>query len=383
MKCALKREERGSESGHAHSWHWWLGRLNFFEQIIQRFSWDFLLANCIYRPPFSPPSPDMEDSLTSMSSMRSVEAPPSSLEFPSDEETDCAQQANTGEEREVPRDTLVQSNATCGPPREYLLPPAPTFPRNPPPRSSPAYHPSTEGNLLAQVWYFAAQATHIPHNKVGKLARRVIIRIAKVLRNEAFSLEIVRDVVSRCHRTQAEGLLDRVVTAREKPTSGSREGSTQSQSAEKKKKRGSEQAASRGKEEEKISAQTSTQSYSPFPNVVMGKKREVKETSPHAGVASAKEGIVAVESRRLSGYGSDDSYRSAVSDLSGEEREEKRDSEKGGGRGEGQGAQSSSGASSDGKSEERQSKSSASGNSADTVKLPRWVWLLVHCRIGV
>ena len=70
-------------------------------------------------------------------------------------------------------------------------------------------------NLLMQIGYFAARATHIPHRKLGKLARRVIIKVSKVLRDDPSSLEVVHDIVARCHRTQAEGLLDRVLQARE------------------------------------------------------------------------------------------------------------------------------------------------------------------------
>ena len=83
---------------------------------------------------------------------------------------------------------------------------------------SPSPMPAAvENNLLMQVWYFAAKATHVPHRKLGKVAQRVIIKIAKGLQDDPASLEIVHDVVSKCHRTQAEGLLDRVLHAREKP----------------------------------------------------------------------------------------------------------------------------------------------------------------------
>lgn len=74
-----------------------------------------------------------------------------------------------------------------------------------------------EKNLLMQIGYFAARATHIPHRKLGKLARRVIIKVSKVLRDDPSSLEVVHDMVARCHRAQAEGLLDRVLQARETP----------------------------------------------------------------------------------------------------------------------------------------------------------------------
>ena len=72
-----------------------------------------------------------------------------------------------------------------------------------------------ENNLLMQMWYFAARASQVPRAKVGKLVRRVIIKVAKILRDDPLSLEVVHDVVARCHRIQAEGLLDRVLQARE------------------------------------------------------------------------------------------------------------------------------------------------------------------------
>ncbi len=84
----------------------------------------------------------------------------------------------------------------------------------PVPNSSISFS-QVENNLLMQIWYFGAQATHVPHNKLSRLARRVIIKIAKILRDDPASLEVVHDVVGRCHRTQAEGLLDRVLQARE------------------------------------------------------------------------------------------------------------------------------------------------------------------------
>ena len=84
--------------------------------------------------------------------------------------------------------------------------------------SSPSPMPAAvENNLLMQVWYFAAKATHVPHRKLGKLAQRVIIKIAKGLQDDPVSLEIVHDVVSKCHRTQAKGLLDCVLQARTQP----------------------------------------------------------------------------------------------------------------------------------------------------------------------
>ena len=323
--------------------------------MIQRFSWDFLLANCIHHPPFEPHC-DPEDSLTSMS-VGSLETQPLSLDVHSDEEG-----GREGEEQAMAGDKSPSVKV------DYLLPPPSSLPArhtlSPSPHTSPPVHPAAENNLLAQAWYFAAQATHVPHNKVGKVARRVIIRIAKVLRSEPFSLEIVHDVVSRCHRTAAEGLLDRVLTAREKPTA-----SVQSQLQEELKKKRVEEREGEGKE----SQLTSTQKYAPFPEV----QRRKKSPSPLARSSATPDrggGVSPVGgasgARRLSEYGSDDSYRSAVSDLSLEER--------GGGEGEREerrpeGA-SSSGGSSDSKSGE---KGGATGISTGTMKLPKLVQYLL------
>ena len=361
MKCALWKEEHGLES--SHSWNWWLGRLNIFERIVQRFSWDFLLANCIRRIPFSPPSPDVEDSLTSVSSMRSLEPPPSSLEFCSDDETSRDHQTNTGDAKCPSSD--ASPNAAYGPPREHLLAPPPSFPArsSSPHGASSACHPAAESNLLTQALYFAAQATHVPHHKVGKVARRVIIRIAKVLRNEAFSLEIVHDVVSQCHRTQAEGLLDRVLAAREKPSTESRQVRRKLLGTEKGTK--AEEQAESTEEQTEMNGQLTSQPYTPFPEMVKEKSEVKVTTSAH------NKGAASLERRRMSEYGSDDSYRSAVSDLSGEEREG--DSEKQRGTQQnGAEAQTSSETSTDSRSDDQTPKSDGlKGNSANVVELPR------------
>ena len=338
IRGALWREN----INETQTWHWWLGRLNFIERMIQRFSWDFLLANCTSRPPFVANS-DPEDSLTSMS-VESLDAAPLSLDVASDEEG-----GKEAEEPAAKSNHLVPHHSPDK--AEYLLPPPPPFPAqrslSPSPHSSPPLHPAAESNLLAQVWYFAAQATHVPHHKVGKVARRVIIRIAKVLRSEPFSLEIVHDVVSRCHRTAAEGLLDRVLTAREKPVMTS--GSAQAEEGPKRKRGGEKK--SQGKER-------TPQNYDPFPEVQKRKESPLPPATRSSATPDRGGGV------SPGGVASDDSYRSAVSDLSGEERV-------GGGEGvreerRPEGA-SSSGTSSDSKSEE---KGGASGFTTGTMTLP-------------
>ena len=257
-------------------------------------------------------------------------------------------------------DTLSAASSTegGGPSGNYLLPPPPLFPsRNP--HATPSPHPAAETNLLAQAWYFAAQATHVPHNKVGKVARRVIIRIAKVLRNEAFSQEIIHDVVSRCHRTQAEGLLERALAACEKPATPSHHGGQCD--GQREEKRVEKQEVEREGGEGKASPQLS---YSPFPEI--RKKKVNTKTTPSTNEKSASRrdspgGVDSSDKRRMSEYGSDDSYRSAVSDLSGEDRG---DSEGGRGGDRGEDQRGASGASSDSKSDDK------SGGSAEAIKLP-------------
>ena len=290
--------------------------------MVQRFSWDFLLANCSYRPPFTAPT-DLEDSLTSMS-LRSSDPQPSSLELPSDDEGE--------REGKMAEGTTAAGNSEDPDENksEYLLPP-PLFPAKgsaaSSPNSSPPVHSAAETNLLAQASYFAAQGTHVAHHKVGKVARRVIIRLAKVLRNEPFSLEIVHEVVSRCHRTQAEGLLDRVLTAREKAADSERPG-------------GKKRAAERKNEARR------NQKYTPFPETQARKESPVPRATPERGGGASPGGVA-----------SDDSYRSAVSDLSVEEKGEREDRRP-------EGA-SSSGGSSDSKSGEK----GATG--VGLVKLPK------------
>ena len=124
-----------------------------------------------------------------------TESGPASLELESSEQTntDVLKVGRNGEE-----DESTRGHSPVGAP-------------------PPQYKSVVERNLLMQMWYFAGRATHIAHPKVSKLARRVIIKVAKILRDDPASLEIAHDVVGRCHRTQAEGLLDRVLQARESP----------------------------------------------------------------------------------------------------------------------------------------------------------------------
>ena len=403
MKCALSREGQGAGPEADRMWHWWLGRLNFLERVIQRFSWDFLLASCIRRPPFCPPSPSELDN-TPMSSITSLTEPLLSLEGLSDEDSERNETTSgpdDGMESRPPRDTLshpTQNTLRVPSPQPHLT--------RPPFDPTPGLHPAAENNLLAQAWYFAAQATHVPHNKVSKVARRVIIRIAKVLRDEPFSLEIVHDVVSRCHRTQAEGLLDRVYKAREKSLTSSYEGRDYPVGREVGKQGGrgaegggDEEVVRKGIHDLRVKKEgVSSFDQDPEAAIASGRRR---------GASPGQGGVVTMERRKSDG-GSDDSYRSAVSDLSGDERERRGgEGSEGGGRSDGGGVGggggggggasggggrkgkglqgdsegrevSSSGTSSESKSEERQMRSTASGGGGEdkTLLLPRWVWLV-------
>ena len=328
-----------------------------------------------------------------MSSITSLTEPLLSLEGLSDEDSERNENTSgpdDGMESRPPRDTLShlsQNTLRVPSPLPHLT--RPSF------DPTPGLHPAAENNLLAQAWYFAAQATHVPHHKVSKVARRVIIRIAKVLRDEPFSLEIVHDVVSRCHRTQAEGLLDRVYKAREKSLTSSCEGRDYPVSRDAGKRGeggaeggGDEEVVRKGIHDLRVKKEgVSSFDQDPEAAITSGRRRGV---SPEQG------GVVTMERRKSDG-GSDDSYRSAVSDLSGDERERRggEGSEGGGGggggasggggkekdkrrQGDGEGLEvSSSGTSSESKSEERQMRSTASGGGGEkALQLPRWVWFV-------
>ena len=202
LQVALSGQDR------SNTWHWWLGRLTFMDRLLNRFSFDFIISQCDLRPipviiasggggnsdsdfddrsfgsGFVSPSDSLSSSVTlSVSNdqfhFNTTGSGPTSLELESFEQ---------------------ESDGTTSP------------------GSTSSTHKSViESNLLVQMWYFGAKASHIPHRKLGKVARRVIIWIAKILRDDPYSLEISHDVVARCHRTQAEGLMDRVLQARESP----------------------------------------------------------------------------------------------------------------------------------------------------------------------
>ncbi len=197
-----------------NSWRWWLGRLNFLDNILSQFSQEFL--QCVIKPPGGSLFDDGEDSSHS-----------SGMVSPSDSITSSAATSVMSEavnDSEVVNSdvdsTILRADELENLSEQFLRmdvslnvsvgsPPGTTLP------GSPELQTAVEGNLLMQAWFFAARATHITQGKLGRMPRRVVIKIAKVLRDDPLSLEVAHTVVAQCHRTHAEGLLDRVLQARE------------------------------------------------------------------------------------------------------------------------------------------------------------------------
>ena len=220
LEVALSGQDKAD-----NNWQWWLGRVSFIDRILSNFSHDFLISQCLVRPR-SGPSPNSEacsdeddpsfgSGMTSRSDSISSSAAISTTsenmygneaEQPSLELNVTLDQYHVHEQQDQSESIFLSPNprsiSATNPTRE---------------ESSLAMPVAAEGNLLMQLWFFAARATHIPLRKLGRVARRVIIRISKILRDDPSSLEVVHVVVSRCHRTVTEGLLDRVLQARENP----------------------------------------------------------------------------------------------------------------------------------------------------------------------
>ena len=187
-----------------HPWNWWLGRLSLMEKLLTRFSWEFLLPQCMLKP-LTPPDrdSDTDDSHSgTMSDVVSLDSVTSSIISSSVLDTSSPESMDGLLEPEIKHEgSMSPGESDLG--RSDFDP--------------DSMSPIVQNNLLMQCWYFAARATHTSHHKVAKVARRVIIRIAKVLRDDPSSLEIINDVISKCHRTMREGLLDKMLQAREKP----------------------------------------------------------------------------------------------------------------------------------------------------------------------
>ena len=202
-----------------HSWHWWLGRLAFIDRMLSHFSWDFLLPQCQLNPQnqqqmVGASDDDSDDKGSSNSD--SVSGPTSPIDsVASSIVSSLMAEGGSGSDSQ-PQSFKFELQSGMEP--ELTEVGTELRQSGEEKEKSPSPMPAAvENNLLMQVWYFAAKATHVPHRKLSKVAQRVIIKIAKGLQDDPASLEIVHDVVSKCHRTQAEGLLDRVLHAREKP----------------------------------------------------------------------------------------------------------------------------------------------------------------------
>ena len=212
LKCAL---DYGPEK--THSWNWWLGRMTLMDKLLARFSWEFLLPQCMLKPLSPQPSAASDSDTDDMSSgtISGLASPYDSitsnlsLALPdtSPESVEVVHKTSSGRGTESGSvEIKLEDISNLSP--EIELTEENAF---------ESMSPVVKNNLLMQCWYFAAKATHVSHSKVAKAARRVIVRVAKVLRDDPSSLEIIYDVIAKCHRTSAEGLLDRVLHAREKP----------------------------------------------------------------------------------------------------------------------------------------------------------------------
>ncbi len=186
LSTALKQQNS------SHSWNWWLGRITFIEKLLTRFSWEFLLPQCMLKP-LSPSGSD-SDSDDSHSGTASDVVSIDSL---------------TSNVSPIVFEAASSSSGSA----ETSLKSVPDSENS----DLDSLSPVVKNNLLMQCWYFAAKATQISHRKVSKIACKVIVHIAKVLRDDPSSLEVIYDVIAKCHRTAAEGLLDKVLAAREKP----------------------------------------------------------------------------------------------------------------------------------------------------------------------
>lgn len=96
-------------------------------------------------------------------------------------------------------------------------------------RHPPGPRAAIEKDLLIQIGYFAAHATHIPLTKLCKLARKVIMKVAEITLEDPSSMDVVKAVVGRCRHSQAE-LLEQVLQTREKLSA--RQGNQQQKLAE-------------------------------------------------------------------------------------------------------------------------------------------------------
>ena len=225
------------QSGTNHSYHWWLGRLAFIDRMLSHFSWDFLLPQCLLNPQSQVPvgGSDYDSDEKTSSNSDSVSGPTSPVNSVTSSIVSASLTVEGSGSDSQPQSFDFERHAGMEPELADVgveLRQMGDEEGAPSLSSSPSPLPAAvENNLLMQTWYFAAKATHVPHRKLGKLAQKVIIKIAKGLQDEPASLEIVHDVVSKCHRSRSQGLLDRVLQAREKPLDTLAENYHQSSSA--------------------------------------------------------------------------------------------------------------------------------------------------------
>ncbi len=172
------------------------------EKLLTRFSWEFLLPQCMLKP-FSPTNSDSDSDESYSGTVSDVVSVEDSLTSNVSAMLTEASSSGSGS-----AETSLKSAGIA----EVVVLESEVSDNSPDSISS-----VVKNNLLMQCWYFAAKATRVSHHKVAKIARKVIIHIGKILRDDPSSLEIVHDVISKCHRTSAEGLLDKVLKAREKP----------------------------------------------------------------------------------------------------------------------------------------------------------------------
>lgn len=187
------------------------------DKLLARFSWEYLLPQCMLKPLSPQPSAASDSDTDDMSSgtISGMTSPYDSISSSfsialpdtSHDTAETQQKSSSGKEVQSSQSHISLENLSS--------------------MSLKTDHveedgfdnmsPIVKNNLLMQCWYFAAKATHVSHSKLVKVAKRVIIRIAKVLRDDPSSLEVVFDVINKCRRGSVEGLLDRVLQAREKP----------------------------------------------------------------------------------------------------------------------------------------------------------------------
>ena len=298
--------------------------MNFLDRLISRFTWEYLVQHCVVDPPASGSDSDSEITTSPLGSLTSVSTVASMDPGQVEEDGTGLRESPTSVEGVLPLTTTKYEN-----------------------------------NLLVQAWYFAARATHIPHQKLGRVARRVIIRVAKVLRDDPMSLEIGHDVVAKCHRTQAEGLLDRVLKVREKPRE-TKECKCQDDGHP---PAVVEQQATDPSRQEQL-AQPPSPVLLRDPETSLVPRKLPLDFSADSDVLDQQLGNFEVKEGEF--VPSDESFRSAVSDLEAEAVRERLDS------GEGLEASSSTSNSSDSKSGgPRLPKGSAGGENASGNSLPK------------